>query len=117
MPRGYRKKGTKKPEKYGIIFDSVDEQYFYDWLLDAKKGDPIVPGLYKEVFLAFIDYGKLFLLIPHERGHIAEGVVQPRDGIRGCGGKKQRAEENEGQQAGKQGLLHMNRTLPDKEYS
>lgn len=55
MPRGYRKKGTKKPEKYGITFDSVDEVWMYDWLLDAKKA-----GLIKD----FIYHPESILLVP-----------------------------------------------------
>lgn len=57
MPRGYRKKGTKKPEKYGITFDSVDEVFFYDWLLDAKKAGLIKGFIYHpEPVLVFPDY-------------------------------------------------------------
>ena len=65
MPRGYRKKGTKKPEKYGITFDSVDEQYFYDWLLDAKKAGLIKGFIYHpeavEVFPAYVEGKKTIL--------------------------------------------------------
>ena len=57
--KGYRKKGTAKPEKYGIVFDSVDEQYFYDWLLDAKKVGLVKDFLYHpecvEVFPTYVE--------------------------------------------------------------
>ena len=54
---GFRKKGTKKPEKYGIVFDSVDEQYFYDWCLDAKKAGLIQKFTYHpDSILVFPDY-------------------------------------------------------------
>ena len=53
--RGYRKKGTKKPEKYGITFDSLDEIWMYEWLLDAKKA-----GLLKD----FIYHPESILIVP-----------------------------------------------------
>ena len=57
MPRGYRKKGTAKPEKYGITFDSVDEVWFYEWCLDAQKSGLIKNFIYHpESVLVFPDY-------------------------------------------------------------
>ena len=77
MPRGYRKKGTKKPEKYGITFDSVDEQYFYDWLLDAKKAGLIKGFIYHpeavEVFPAYVEKKKTVL---HKCSYTADFILE-----------------------------------------
>ena len=57
MIKGFRKKGTAKPEKYGITFDSADEQYFYDYCLDAKKAGLLREFVYHpEPVLVFPDY-------------------------------------------------------------
>ena len=57
--KGYRKKGTAKPEKYGIVFDSIDEVWMYEWLLDAKKVGLVKDFLYHpecvEVFPAYVE--------------------------------------------------------------
>lgn len=62
---GYRKKGTAKPEKYGIVFDSIDEVWMYEWLTDAKKAGLLKDFLYHpspvEVFPAYIEGKKTIL--------------------------------------------------------
>lgn len=63
--KGYRKKGTAKPEKYGITFDSIDEVWMYDWLTDAKKAGLVKDFLYHpecvEVFPAYVEGKKTVL--------------------------------------------------------
>ena len=55
--QGFRKKGTKKPEKYGIVFDSVDEVFMYEYCLDAKKAGLIKSFIYHPAsVLVFPDY-------------------------------------------------------------
>ena len=59
MIRGCRKKGKAKPEKYGIVFDSIDEIFFYEYCLEAKKAGLLKEFIYHpssiEVFPAYVE--------------------------------------------------------------
>ena len=76
MMRGYRKKGTKKPEKYGITFDSVDELWFYEYCLDAKKAGLLKEFIYHpeaiELFPSFIEKKKTVL---HKCSYTADFIL------------------------------------------
>lgn len=65
MIRGCRKKGKAKPEKYDIVFDSIDEIFFYEYCLEAKKAGLIEGFFYHpdpiEVFPAYVEDKKTIL--------------------------------------------------------
>ena len=73
---GYRKKGTKKPEKYGIIFDSADEIWMYDWLLDAKKVGLIESFIYHpESILIVPEYKEGKKVILHKSSYTPDFII------------------------------------------
>lgn len=74
--RGYRKKGTKKPEKYGITFDSVDEIWMYDWVLDAKKAGLIEDFIYHpEPILLVPEYKEGKKVILHKSSYTPDFII------------------------------------------
>lgn len=73
---GYRKKGTKKPEKYGITFDSVDEVWMFDWLTDAKKAGLIEDFIYHpEPILLVPEYKEGKKVILHKSSYTPDFII------------------------------------------